>query len=342
MRSSRRRKRRTSKKQRLVCLLSFLVVFASAGTSNVVVGASSSSSKCVPTITCIIGPNADAEETTCRAEWQCTWPPIAPKTNNPKRFSLLRGTARVDGDGEATHLPFNMTNVGGKSVEQLEATISPKCSEVGCDATKTSITLQTPDADDSFTSKECSVEETAKKCTFDVPSNRNDKDVFSEVTATFKCKNVLKPCSGSTVLVRVDFRAKLAAPPEPPLPPGAFAPGGDARKFFQILLLLVATYCSIGYALALAVTRGKWPGFTEACIRDGKGRNACGLLFFWWWPRFWTEEDERCLDAFYDDEERGAERRLLDNSSSSEDEEDEEEDEDEDDEEDNDDYESSS
>mmetsp|Transcript_2584 Transcript_2584/g.8276 ORF Transcript_2584/g.8276 Transcript_2584/m.8276 type:complete len:128 (+) Transcript_2584:1744-2127(+) len=107
------------------------------------------------------------------------------------------------------------------------------------------------------------------------------------------------------------------------MPPAAFAPGGQGRNFFQMFLVLVAVYCSVGYALALAITRGRWSGFTEACIRDGKGRNSCGLLFFWWWPRFWTEEDERCLDAFYDEEERG-ERRLLDGSSTSEGEEEEE------------------
>ena len=90
-----------------------------------------------------------------------------------------------------------------------------------------------------------------------------------------------------------------------------------------MFLVLVAVYCSVGYALALAITRGRWSGFTESCIRDGKVRNSCGLLFFWWWPRFWTEEDERCLDAFYDEEERG-ERLLLDGSSTSEGEEEEE------------------
>jgi len=184
--------------------------------------------------------------------------------------------------------------------------------------------------------------------------------VFSEVTSTLRCENTLKPCSGSSMLVSVDFEAELAAPlkppsppmspvspnappppPSPPMPPGAFAPGGHGRKFFQILLVLVAIYCSLGYALALAVTRGRWSGFTEPCKRgDGKGRNACGLLFFWWWPRFWTEEDERCLDAYYeddeDDDEETGRRRLLDgsdsgSSSSEEDEEEESEEEEEDD-----------
>ena len=245
---------------------------------------------------------------------------------------------RDNNDSEALQRSaFNMTNVKGHSVVHYSMTIQPSCSRVGCDVTKTSITLQTPDASDSFTSKDCLVEETAKKCgPFDAPSNRNDREVFSEATATLKCQNNVKPCSGSSVLVSVDFEAEIAAPPRPPVPPGlpnsppsppapfappmppaAFAPGGQGRNFFQMFLVLVAVYCSIGYALALAITRGRWSGFTEACIRDGKGRNSCGLLFFWWWPRFWTEEDERCLDAFYDEEERG-ERRLLDGSSTSE------------------------
>jgi hypothetical protein len=58
------------------------------------------------------------------------------------------------------------------------------------------------------------------------------------------------------------------------MPPAAFAPGGQGRKFFQMFLVLVAVYCSIGYALALAITRGRWSGFTEACIRDGKGSST--------------------------------------------------------------------
>ena len=307
-------------------------------------------SSCVPTIRCPNGEDVVTTTTirTCRAEWQCTWSAIAPKTNGPKRFSLLRGLADIlnenNNDSEALQRSaFNMTNVKGHSVVHYSMTIQPSCSRVGCDVTKTSITLQTPDASDSFTSKDCLVEETAKKCgPFDAPSNRNDREVFSEATATLKCQNNVKPCSGSSVLVSVDFEAEIAAPPRPPVPPGlpnsppsppapfappmppaAFAPGGQGRKFFQMFLVLVAVYCSVGYALALAITRGRWSGFTEACIRDGKGRNSCGLLFFWWWPRFWTEEDERCLDAFYDEEERG-ERRLLDGSSTSEGEEEEE------------------
>lgn len=299
-------------------------------------------SSCVPTIRCPNGEDVVTTLTrTCRAEWQCTWSAIAPKTNSPKRFSLLHGLADIlnNDSEELQRSAFNMTNVKGHSVLQYSVTIQPSCSRVGCDLTKTSITLQTPDASDSFTSKDCLVEETAKKCgPFDAPSNRNDREVFSEATATLKCQNNVKPCSGSAVLVSVDFEAEIAAPPRPPvppglpnspplppapfappMPPGAFAPGGQGRIFFQMFLVLVAMYCSIGYALALAITRGRWSGFTEACIRDGKGRNPCGLLFFWWWPRFWTEEDERCLDAFYDEEERG-ERRLLDGSSTSEEE----------------------
>jgi len=324
---------------------------------------SKEASACVPEIRCELDSNSDSNSensivTKCRAEWQCTWAPIAPRASNPKKFSLLSGLADV---GEQREIPFNMTNVKGRSVFGFAVTIQPKCSsQVGCDATKTSITLQTPEADDSFTSKACSVQETARKCAFDAPLNRNDREVFSEVTSTLRCENTLKPCSGSSMLVSVDFEAELAAPlkppsppmspvspnappppPSPPMPPGAFAPGGHGRKFFQILLVLVAIYCSLGYALALAVTRGRWSGFTEPCMRgDGKGRNACGLLFFWWWPRFWTEEDERCLDAYYeddeDDDEETGRRRLLDgsdngSSSSEEDEEEESEEEEEDD-----------
>ena len=318
--------------------LSFVLLFALQTSSS----KSFFVSSCVPTIRCPNGEDVVTTLTrTCRAEWQCTWSAIAPKTNSPKRFSLLHGLADIlnNDSEELQRSAFNMTNVKGHSVLQYSVTIQPSCSRVGCDLTKTSITLQTPDASDSFTSKDCLVEETAKKCgPFDAPSNRNDREVFSEATATLKCQNNVKPCSGSAVLVSVDFEAEIAAPPRPPvppglpnspplppapfappMPPGAFAPGGQGRIFFQMFLVLVAMYCSIGYALALAITRGRWSGFTEACIRDGKGRNPCGLLFFWWWPRFWTEEDERCLDAFYDEEERG-ERRLLDGSSTSEEE----------------------
>ena len=150
---------------------------------------SKEASACVPEIRCELDSNSNSNSensivTKCRAEWQCTWAPIAPRASNPKKFSLLSGLADV---GEQREISFNMTNVKGRSVFGFAVTIQPKCSsQVGCDATKTSITLQTPEADDSFTSKACSVQETARKCAFDAPLNRNDREVFSEVTSTLR------------------------------------------------------------------------------------------------------------------------------------------------------------
>ncbi len=53
-------------------------------------------SSCVPTIRCPNGEDGVTTLTrTCRAEWQCTWSAIAPKTTSPKRFSLLLGLADI-------------------------------------------------------------------------------------------------------------------------------------------------------------------------------------------------------------------------------------------------------
>ena len=100
-------------------------------------------SSCVPTIRCPNGEDVVTTIRTCRAEWRCTWSAIAPKTNSPKRFSLLHGLAdilNIDSE-ELQRSAFNMTNVKGHSVLQYSMTIQPSCSRVGCDLTKTSITL---------------------------------------------------------------------------------------------------------------------------------------------------------------------------------------------------------
>ena len=268
----------------------------------------------------------------CKATWVCTFAYCAPRTNCIKKFSILKGFDRFE-------RRFQMTRDVGtkKSIFEISQTTTPSCSEVGCDSVRTVVSVQTADASETFESKECEVQETAKRCDFgDIPANDKVDEVFSEITAQLMCKNYAMPCSSNEVRVDIDFFASVDSvpeppsmpnepnepmkpplPPSPPSPPGAFEPGGYANvfliRFGKIALVVFAVYLSLGYALALAISRGKWHGFTEACGRDGKGRNACSLLFMWCFPFFWRDASATCLDAYYDDEEN-VQARLLDSS----------------------------
>ena len=214
-------------------------------------------------------------------------------------FYIDDGVATATGTGIS--VPFNFSSAPGSLIGGKFGG-DQTCGSAGCSDNLFSLTFQSADRAESFSTGPCEIVETPQKCAIEgdrghpIPAS----PAMPMVTAKLTCKNTLIPCGGFKATADIDFHADVAwpeppppspspplpispppepvsPPPSPPSPPAAppppatFAPGGSGTRallgFLYAALLLVAAYAVLGYAYTWLLVRDRLPRVLDDTLR---------------------------------------------------------------------------